>query len=56
MNDFASTTNSGILKDDYEDKPAEKDLAEALKRRKMKLIDQGSVSDNPLYNSRDDET
>jgi hypothetical protein len=56
MNDFASTLNSGLLKDAYNpEKPAESDLKVALKRRKAKLIDQGSVAENPDYNSDDSE-
>jgi len=53
MNDFANSQNSGILKNDYRDEPATDAMREALKRRKQKLIDQGSVSENEDYNSKD---
>ena len=43
MNDFASTENSGILKDYY---PTGDALSEALKRRRRKLADQELTRDN----------
>lgn len=51
MNDFVSTTNSStLLKNDY---PASTALQEAIKRRKAKLVDQGSVSDQVNFSSKD---
>ena len=48
MNDFASTENSGVLKDDYS---ATNALKEAIRRRKIKLIDQESAAEDPNYNA-----
>jgi len=53
MNDFQSiTSGSGILKNDY---TATNAMKEVLKRRKQKLIDQGSVAPQDEYNSKDPE-
>ena len=53
MNNFASTENSSaILKDNYSGTNA---MKEALKRRKQKLIEDGSVSPDDTYSSKDPE-
>lgn len=55
-NSFSSTENgSAILKDDYD---ATNSMKEALRRRKERLIAEGSIPANPNYSSKpieDDE-
>ena len=53
MNEFANTSNSSsLLKNNYAGTNA---MKEALKRRKQKLIDNGSVSPDDTYSSKDPE-
>lgn len=40
MNDFSSTTNSGLLKADYNpEKTADSDLMQMLKRKRQRMAD-----------------
>ena len=57
MNDNATIANSaGLLKNVYGgDNKASSEMREALRRRKEKLILQGSVPENETYNSKDRE-